>query len=72
MSDTDKPALRPANDNPWYCLATLHGELPEEGEWRRKESLGKWPEDCDPDARASPARTEGPTRHTASRPTEAD
>jgi hypothetical protein len=45
MSDTDKPALRPANDNPWYCLATLHGELPEEGEWRRKESLGKWPED---------------------------
>jgi hypothetical protein len=26
MSDADKPTLRPANDNPWYCLATLHGE----------------------------------------------
>src|SRR5450631_3572516 len=45
MSDADKPALRPANDNPWYCLATLHGELPEEGEWARKESFGEWPED---------------------------
>src|ERR1700749_4938237 len=45
MSDANKPALRPANENPWYCLATLYGELPEEGEWRRKESFGKWPED---------------------------
>jgi Pentapeptide repeats (9 copies) len=26
MSDADKPELRQANDNPWYCLATLHGE----------------------------------------------
>jgi Pentapeptide repeats (9 copies) len=26
MSDTEKPPLRPANDNPWYCLATLYGE----------------------------------------------
>jgi hypothetical protein len=26
MSDADKPALRQAKDNPWYCLATLHGE----------------------------------------------
>jgi hypothetical protein len=26
MSDADKPALKPANDNPWYCLATMHGE----------------------------------------------
>jgi uncharacterized protein YjbI with pentapeptide repeats len=49
MSDADKPALRPANENPWYCLATLHGELPEEGEWRRKESFGEWPEDLPKD-----------------------
>src|ERR1700743_3580661 len=28
MSDTDKPELRRANDNPWYCLATMHGEQP--------------------------------------------
>jgi uncharacterized protein YjbI with pentapeptide repeats len=28
MSDTEKPELRRANDNPWYCLATLHGEQP--------------------------------------------
>jgi Pentapeptide repeats (9 copies) len=26
-SDADKPAVRQANDNPWYCLATLYGEL---------------------------------------------
>jgi uncharacterized protein YjbI with pentapeptide repeats len=32
MSDADKPALRPANDNPWYCLATLHGEQPVDGQ----------------------------------------
>ena len=29
MSDAEKPALEPANDNPWYCLATLYGEQPE-------------------------------------------
>jgi hypothetical protein len=45
MSDAEKPALRPANNNPWYCLATLHGELPEESEWRRKERFEEWPED---------------------------
>ncbi|MGL4728775.1 MAG: hypothetical protein ACRCWO_08455, partial [Bosea sp. (in: a-proteobacteria)] len=29
-SDTpEKPKLRPANENPWYVLATLHGEQPE-------------------------------------------
>lgn len=28
MSDADKPELRQANDNPWYCLATLYGEQP--------------------------------------------
>jgi Pentapeptide repeats (9 copies) len=28
MSDADKPSLRPANDNRWYCLATLYGEQP--------------------------------------------
>ena len=24
-----KPALKPANENPWYILMTLHGEQPE-------------------------------------------
>jgi uncharacterized protein YjbI with pentapeptide repeats len=28
MGDTEKPALKEANDNPWYCLATVHGEQP--------------------------------------------
>ncbi len=27
----EKPALRPADDNPWYCLVTIHGEQPIEG-----------------------------------------
>jgi uncharacterized protein YjbI with pentapeptide repeats len=37
MSDPDKsdaaepPPLKPANENPWYCLATLHGEQSEAG-----------------------------------------
>jgi uncharacterized protein YjbI with pentapeptide repeats len=26
MPDAEKPKLKPANDNPWYCLATLYGE----------------------------------------------
>ena len=26
--DAKEPALKLANDNPWYCLATLHGEQP--------------------------------------------
>jgi hypothetical protein len=30
-SDQGKPALTPANDNPWYCVATIHGEQPSEG-----------------------------------------
>jgi hypothetical protein len=28
MTDIEKTALKPANENPWYCLATLHGEQP--------------------------------------------
>ncbi len=28
MSDAQKSELRRANDNPWYCLATLYGEQP--------------------------------------------
>jgi uncharacterized protein YjbI with pentapeptide repeats len=28
MSDANKPALKAANDNPWYCLATMYDELP--------------------------------------------
>lgn len=26
MSDEEKPPLTPANENPWYCLATVYGE----------------------------------------------
>jgi len=26
--ETTKPKLKPANENPWYCLMTLHGEQP--------------------------------------------
>jgi uncharacterized protein YjbI with pentapeptide repeats len=26
MSDEGKPQLKPANENPWYCLATVYGE----------------------------------------------
>ena len=35
MSDNDSPQLTPANENPWYWLATLHGEQGEEG-WNTK------------------------------------
>jgi uncharacterized protein YjbI with pentapeptide repeats len=33
MSDEEKPRLKPANENPWYCLATVYGE--------QKESVGR-------------------------------
>jgi hypothetical protein len=33
MSDVEKSELRRANDNPWYCLATLYGEQPPEFPW---------------------------------------
>jgi hypothetical protein len=26
MTDDAKPQLQPANENPWYCLATVYGE----------------------------------------------
>ncbi|MGA2056620.1 MAG: pentapeptide repeat-containing protein [Bradyrhizobium sp.] len=26
MSDSENPVLKPSNENPWYCLATIHGE----------------------------------------------
>jgi len=26
MSDEEKPRSKPANENPWYCLATVYGE----------------------------------------------
>ena len=32
MSDAEKIEQRPANHNPWYCLATLYGEQPAEGD----------------------------------------
>jgi len=28
MSDKETATLKQANDNPWYCLATLYGEQP--------------------------------------------
>ena len=34
MSDPVNPELRLANDNPWYCLATLYGEQAEESSLR--------------------------------------
>jgi hypothetical protein len=33
MSDAEKSQLRRANDNPWYCLATLYGEQEANGDW---------------------------------------
>jgi uncharacterized protein YjbI with pentapeptide repeats len=38
MSDAEKPELRQANDNPWYCLATIYGEQPA-GDEDREVSL---------------------------------
>lgn len=39
MNDPKTPQLRPANENPWYCLATLHGEQPIDG--HDEELVGK-------------------------------
>jgi pentapeptide repeat protein len=38
MSDAEKPKLRRANDNSWYCLATLYGEQPVKAGWRNWDS----------------------------------
>jgi hypothetical protein len=35
MVQAEKPQRRDANENPWYCLATLYGEQPEGG-WDRE------------------------------------
>jgi hypothetical protein len=36
-NDADEPELRRANGNPWYCLATIHGEKPTDPEeWGAK------------------------------------
>jgi len=43
-NNPEKPALRQANENPWYCLATLHGEQPAEG-WNQQlaeKNLTAW------------------------------
>ena len=32
---SEKPKLTPANENPWYCLMTLHGEQPEGATYSR-------------------------------------
>ncbi len=42
MSDAEKPELRRANDNPWYCLATLYGDQPASA---RVGEAGGWDED---------------------------
>jgi hypothetical protein len=39
MSDAEKPELRRANDNPWYCLATLYGEQLEPRKKHSNEDL---------------------------------
>jgi uncharacterized protein YjbI with pentapeptide repeats len=57
MSDSEKPELRPANDNPWYCLATLHGEQAVDG-WDRelaeknRRDWNRWFEDMTDGQRA--------------------
>jgi uncharacterized protein YjbI with pentapeptide repeats len=33
MIDTEEPERIPANENPWYCLATLYGEQVERDSW---------------------------------------
>ncbi len=37
MSEEEKAPLKPANENPWYCLATVYGEQEEKGD----ENLAK-------------------------------
>ncbi len=32
MNEAKTPELKPANDNPWYWLATLYGEMGNDGE----------------------------------------
>ena len=32
MNEAEKPELKPANDNPWYWLATLYGECKNDSE----------------------------------------
>lgn len=43
MSDTKKkPVLKPANDNPWYCLATLYGEQLRSDEGLQAKNRNAW------------------------------
>ncbi len=65
MNDrTKKLELRPANENPWYCLATLHGEQSYDGISKNKELASKnvaaWNEwiNAGPDDSARLAETE--------------
>jgi hypothetical protein len=57
MNAAEKPTLRAANDNPWYCLATLHGEQPIDG-WdpdlaeKNREAWNRWSGDITEDERA--------------------
>ncbi len=39
MSDKDKAELKPANENPWYCLATVFGEQKGRGSSRFSASF---------------------------------
>jgi hypothetical protein len=47
MAAGEKPALRPANENPWYWLATLYGEVPHDGPYdditnRNRLAWNRW------------------------------
>jgi hypothetical protein len=43
MADADaKPKLKPAEDNPWYLLATLHGKPDRIGERRQAKNRVAW------------------------------
>ena len=39
MNAAEKPALKPANDNPWYWLATLYGEASDD--WRPDQDINQ-------------------------------
>lgn len=64
MSDAETPPLRPANENPWYCLATLHGEqqLNDRSDWDRelaeknRLAWNRWAGDMTEEERAEHAR----------------
>lgn len=62
LGDADEQSpLRLANDNPWYCLATLHGEQPEDHFDRalaekNRHAWARWFADLTDDQRAELAK----------------